>query len=209
MHSLYGLLLSRKLVTIILTRSIASVVLINFAFIADQQSFTPSNFFIDPASSPLNDTDISSSGFGSVCTKSKGLYQCTDNADDLFNCNASNNSFYGWDASEVEHYILIVTNFTSHFHTINVSMTFLISTSSNISAPILLQYLLILNGTIVSSLIQDYLPTNLPEGTYQHDYKLWNNTVFDGVVIAVTPNVAFQWIGIGNIVFCSESTRGV
>ena len=88
-------------------------------------------------------------------------------------------------------------------------MTFLISTSSNISAPILLQYLLILNGTIVSSLIQDYLPTNLPEGTYQHDYKLWNNTVFDGVVIAVTPNVAFQWIGIGNIVFCSESTRGV
>ena len=88
-------------------------------------------------------------------------------------------------------------------------MTFLISTPSNVSAPTLLQYLLILNGTIVSSLMQDYLPTNLPEGTYQHDFKLSNNTVFNGIAIVVTPNDSFQWIAIGNVAFCDQSTRGL
>lgn len=89
-----------------------------------------------------------------------------------------------------------------------MSITFLVSTSSNVAAPAILHCLLTLNGISVSSSIQGYLPANLPEGTYQHDLKLSSDIKFNGVVVAITPNTSFQWVAISNIVFCGESTRG-
>ena len=140
--------------------------------------------------------------------KSAGLYQCTNNSNNLFDCNASNNQFYGWDISQLGNPISVVANFTSRFQAINMSVTFLVSTSSDVAAPALLHCLLTLNGISVSSSIQGYLPANLPEGTYQHDLKLSSDIMFNGVVIAVTPNASFQWTAISNIAFCGESTTG-
>ena len=52
---------------------------------------------MDPPS-PFNGTDGSHSSFGSTCEEQYFLYVCTNNTDNpLFDCSASNNSYYGWD----------------------------------------------------------------------------------------------------------------
>ena len=185
---------------------------LNLLFIADQQSFVPSLVQLDPPS-PFNGTDGSPSSIGSTCVLSGGLYECTNNTDNpLFDCSASNNSYYGWNGSQSRNSSSIITVFSSHFQSMNILVTFLISTSSNVSAPSLLQYGPFQNqGGFTSSTIQDNPPPNLPEGPYQHNITVLRSpgVTFDGMIITITPNTTFQWVAINRIIFCAAATEGL
>ena len=139
------------------------------------------------------------------------LYQCTDNSDNpLFDCSGNSNSYYGWDSNQLQKSVSVVTYFASHFQSMNVSITFLISTSSKISVPTALHHSVTLNEMLVpSSSIWDYLPANLPEGTYQYNFALSPGVMFDGVVITITSNTTFQWVAISKIVFCGAANEGL
>ena len=179
----------------------------NYSFTAGQQSVIPSNTVFNPPS-PFNGTDGSPSSFGNGagCTDMGLQYSCNGNADNLlFDCSASNNSYYGWDRV-----LTASLTFGRFFHSMNILVTFLISISSNVSAPASLQYAAFgQNGMIpVDPVIP--LPINLPEGPYQHNYTLSSDVMFNVVVITVTPNTTFQWVAINRIIFCpaAATTEG-
>ena len=179
-------------------------------FIAGQQSFIPSLVYIT-SPSPFNGIDGSPNSIGSTCVLSRGLYECTNNTDNpLFDCSASNNSYYGWDN---RYSISVTVDFLNHFQSMNILVTFLISTSSNVSAPSLLQYApFVAQGeyaTPVGPTSRDSPPTDLPEGPYQHNFTLSRNTTFHGVLIIITPNTTFQWVAINGIIFCAAATKGL
>ena len=164
---------------------------------------------MDPPS-PFNGTDVSPSSFGSTCVLSSGLYVCTNNTDNpLFDCSASNNSYYGWNINLVS----VIINFSSHFQSMNILVTFLISTSSNVSAPSLLQYApFVAQGdspVFVAPTSRDNPPNDLPEGPYQHNFRLSLDVMFTGVIITITPNTTFQWVAINRIIFCAAATEGL
>ena len=176
----------------------------NYYFTAGQQSIIPSvATFNSP--SPFNGTDGS---FGSGCVELAmgSLYICNDNTDNpLFDCSASNNSYYGWDRV-----LTASVEFGRLFHSMNILVTFLISTSSNISAPVSLQYAAFGQNRMIATDPIIPLPINLPEGPYQHNYTLSSDVMFNGVVITVTPNTTFQWVAINRIIFCptAATTEG-
>lgn len=177
--------------------------IISIYFIADQQPFIPSHFSIHPPSS-FNGTDTSApSSFGSTCVEQDSLYQCTDNTDNpLFDCSVDYNSYYGW---STQNPFSMVTNFTSHFQSMDVLITFLISTSDNVSVPTSLQYFLNAPGFP----LQDNVPTSLPEGSYQYSFTLYANVMFSDVAITITPNTTFQWVVIDQIIFCAAANEGL
>ena len=95
----------------------------------------------------------------------------------------------------------------------NILMTFLISTSSNVSAPSSIWYAPFVDQgeifTFVESTSIYSPPTNLPEGPYQHNCTLSRNTTFNGVLISIIPNPTFQWVAINRIIFCAAATEGL
>ena len=134
------------------------------------------------------------------------LYQCNDNTDNpLFDCNVNHNSYYGWNTQQS---FSMVTNFTSHFQSMDVLVTFLISTSNNVSIPTSLQYF-VYNLNAPGLPLQDYLPTNLPEGSYQYKFTLSVDVMFSDVVIIIIPNNTFQWVAIDRIIFCAAANEGL
>ena len=179
------------------------VVANNYSFTAGQQSIIPSVAIFD-SPSPFNGTDGS---FGSGCVLAMGsLYNCNDNTDNpLFDCSASDNSYYGWDRM-----LSASVEFERFFHSMNILVTFLISTSSNVSAPASLQYAAVDQNRMITADPIIPLPINLPEGPYQHNYTLSSDVMFDGVIITVTPNTTFQWVAINRIIFCpvAATTEG-
>ena len=166
-----------------------------YSFIAGQQSFIPSMAIFNSPSS-FNGTDSSPSSFGSTCVEQGSLYHCNDNTDNpLFDCNASNNSYYEWDSV-----LSVLITFGKFFHSMNILVTFLISTSSNVSAPASLQYAAFDQNGTTDPIIP--LLTNLPEGPYQHNYTLSPDEMFNGVLITITPSNTSQWVAINRIIFC-------
>ena len=132
-------------------------------------------------------------------------------ANPLFDCSAITNSYYGWNIHQLQNHVSIIANFTSHFHSMNVVITFLVSTSSNVSVPTSLQYFAFnLNGSFLQS-DQNNMPTNLPEGPYHYDFTLSSDDheMFNGVVIDIFPNATFQWVAIGRIIFCTAANEGL
>ena len=92
----------------------------------------------------------------------------------------------------------------------NILVTFLISTSSNVSAPSSIWYTpLVTQNEFVGLISRDSPPTNLPEGPYQHNFTLSRNMTFNGVIIVITPNTTFQWVAINRIIFCAAATEGL
>ena len=186
------------------------------SFIAGQQSFIPSLVRLDSPSS-FNGTDGSASSFGSTCEEiSRQYVVCADNTDNpLFDCSASNNSYYGWNGSQLQASISIITNFSNHFQSMNILVTFLISTSSNVLAPSSIEYAPFRSRQNVyidyleSKTSRDSPPTNLPEGPYQHNFTLSRNTTFNGVDITITPNTTFRWVAINRMIFCAAVTEGL
>ena len=137
------------------------------------------------------------------------LYRCTNNTDNpLFDCSASNNSYYGWDGSQPKP-ISVSVEFSNHFQSMNILVTFLISASGDVSAPSSIQYALFQNQTAVSLTSTDYPSTNLPEGPYQHSLTVSSDNMFNGMVITITPNTTFQWVAINRIIFCAAATEGL
>ena len=182
-----------------------------YYFNVGQQTFIPSFFIID-SPSPFIGTNGSPSRFGSTCVEESSLYQCTNNSyNPLFDCSVNNNLYYGWNinASQLHNPISMIVHFARHFQSLNVSMEFLISTTIGISVPTVLQYSTILNKTFVSSSVLDYLPVNLPEGAYQHNFMLSPGEMFDGAVITIIPNTTFQWVAISKIYFCNAANEGL
>ena len=180
----------------------------NYSFSAGQESVIPSLLLIIPPS-PFNGTDGNPSSFGSGCTGSNLLLlSCHSNGttdNPLFDCSASNNSYYGWDRDAS-----MSLSFESHYQSMNILVTFLVSTSSNVSAPMSLQY-----ATFDNSQNYDlpadpviHLPTNLPEGPYQHSYSLSSSVMFNEIVITITRNTTFQWVAINRIILCPVTTEG-
>ena len=174
-------------------------------FFAGQQPVIPSVINFTPPS-PFNGTDGSPSSFGSGCTGSSSLQpECNGNTDNpLFDCNANNNSYYGWDSDLIS----IVIVFASHYQSMNILVTFLISTSSNVSAPMSLQFGAFVNGQQLPVGSMILLPTNLPEGPYQPSYTLSTGVMFNGIVISITRNTTFQWVAMNRIILCPVTTEG-
>ena len=183
------------------------------------QSVVPSHSFFTPGPSPFNGTDGSPSSFKSSCVEvlkdTSSSYQCTNNSDNpLFDCSADSKSFYGWERKQLSNsYFSIAANFTSHIQFLNVLVTFLMSTSNTVSAPISIQYSLTLDMRFSVSLPlnQVNLPTNLHDDEpYQHNFTLSSGGyTFNGVVITITPNSSFQWVAINRIIFCTPVTEGL
>ena len=93
----------------------------NYSFTAGQQSVIPSMTTFNPPS-PFNGTDGSPSSFGTagVCLEQGEVYNCNGNADNpLFDCSASNNSYYGW-----ERVLTASLIFGRFFHSMNILVTF-------------------------------------------------------------------------------------
>ena len=186
------------------------------SFIAGQQSFIPSLVNFNPPS-PFNGTDGRPNSFGSTCVSiSSGLYECNNADNPLFDCSASNNSYYGWDRSQSQESVGLIANFSNHFQSMNILVTFLISTSSNVSAPSLLQYSPFQSQSqnlrfIVPRTSEDSPPTNVPEGPYQHNFIISSlcDMMFNGVVISITPSNTSQWVAINRIIFCAAATEGL
>ena len=178
-----------------------------------QQSFIPSHLQIDPPS-PFNGTDGSFSSFGSTCGDHSSIYACTNNTDNpLFDCSASNNSYYGWDN---RNRFGLAVYFSSHFQSMNILVTFLISTSSNVSAPSLIQCEALGERYYdqAGSYSVDYPPANLPEGPYQHSCTLSFQSdlpfrMDSTILIIITPNTTFRWVAINRIIFCAPATEGL
>ena len=89
-----------------------------------------------------------------------------------------------------------------------ILVTFLISTSSNVSAPMSLQYGALDDGQGSSADQIIYLPTNLPEGPYQHSYTLSRGVMFNDIIITITRNATIQWMAINRIILCPVTTEG-
>ena len=187
------------------------------SFIAGQQSFIPSVVNLSPPN-PFNGTDGSPSSFGSTCVLINGVYHCNNTDNPLFDCSASNNSYYGWDHSQSQEPAVVglITNFSNYFQSMNILVTFLISTSSNVSAPSLIQYTPFQsrseNGNLrflVPRTSEDSPPANLPEGPYQHNFIVSRDMMFNGVVINLTPSNTSQWVAINRIIFCAAATEGL
>ena len=142
-----------------------------------------------------------------------GLWHCTNNTDNpLFDCSASNNSYYGWDVNQSQNPFSIIAVFSNYFQSMNILVTFLISTSSNVSTPSSVQYGPFQNrGGFTSSTTKDHPPPNLPEGPYQHKITISRSpgVIFDGMIIYVTLNATFQWVAINRIIFCAAATEGL
>ena len=90
----------------------------------------------------------------------------------------------------------------------NILVTFLISTSSNVSAPMSLQYTAFDNGPGSPADPIIHLPTNLPEGPCQHNYTLSRDEMFNEIVIIITRNTTFQWLAINRIILCPVTIEG-
>ena len=144
-----------------------------------------------------------------------GLYVCNNTDNPLFDCSASNISYYGWDGSQLQTdpiSVRLSVNFSSHFQSMNILVTFLISTSSNVSTPSSLQYGPFQNrGGYTSSTTKDHPPPNLPEGPYQHKITISRSPgiIFDGMIISIIPNATFQRVAINRIIFCAAATEGL
>ena len=104
--------------------------------------------------------------------------------------------------------ISIALIFSSHYQSINMLVTFLISTSSNVSAPMSLQYGAFDDGQMLPADQIIHLPTNLPEGPYQHSYTLSPAVMFNEIVITISRNTTFQWVAINRIILCPVTTDG-
>lgn len=88
----------------------------------------------------------------------------------------------------------------------------LMSTPSNVSVPAALQYSLTVDERLIVSLASNQvnLPTDLPEGPCLHNFTLSSGGyMFNGVIITVTSNAAFQWVAIGRIIFCATVIEGL
>ena len=90
----------------------------------------------------------------------------------------------------------------------NILVTFLISTSSNVSAPSIIRYSAVQNQ-ITFSPFKDYPLTNLPEGPYQHNLMVSSDMMFNRVGIIITPNTTSHWVAINRIIFCAAATEGL
>ena len=181
-------------------------------FNVGEQTFIPSSFIFDSPSSLFIGNDGSPSSFGSTCVNERSLYQCTNNSHNpMFDCRANNSIYYGWNfnANQLQNPISMIASFARHFQSMNVSIKFLVSTSIGLSVPTVLQYSVILNETFVSPSVWDYLPVNLSEGAYQHNFVLSPGEMFDGVVINIIPNTTFQWVAINKIIFCNAANEGL
>ena len=126
----------------------------------------------------------------------------TDNP--LFGCSASNNSYYGWDWDA----FAMALSFESHYQSMNILVTFLVSTLSNVSAPMSLQYEALNNSQNLSADPVIHLPTNLSDGPYQHSYTLSPGVMFDEIIILIIRNPGFQWVVINRIILCPVTTEG-
>ena len=163
-------------------------------FFIGYQSFIPSYATFDAPSS-FNGSDYSPSSFGNSCEEQDSLYHCTDNTENpLFDCSTSN--YYRWNSG-----VSLSMNFTSHFNSLNVLMTFLVT---NASVPTSLQYFPF--GLSLS--VQDNLPTSLPKEPYHYNFTLSPGILFNGVVIKIILNNTWQWIAIGKIILCAATTEG-
>ena len=80
----------------------------------------------------------------------------------------------------------------------NILVTFLISTSSNISTPVSVRYIPIFNQTFLQGPVIS-VPDNLPEGSYQHNYTLTSDVMFDGVLIIILPSSGWLLIGSSSV----------
>ena len=178
-----------------------------------KQAVIPSKIIID-APSPFNDTDGSPSSFGNTCVEQlTDSYICMGNNDNpLFDCNSNNNKFYGWNSSSIS---TITIDFTSVFESMNVLITFLISSSSNTSVPLSVWYITSndnngsSNDDITSSVVQYSLPTNLPEGSYQHNFTLSPDMIFNKILIIILFNPTFEWVAISRMIFCAATIKGM
>ena len=130
----------------------------------------------------------------------------------LFDCSASNNSYYGWAIDQSvsnELFSVSVTFNTDHpFQSIKVSVIFLVSTASSVSVPTEIVYAGFLSSQFVSQ-VSDYPPANLPEGPYQYNYTLSPGGELNQVIIDIYPNTTFQWVAINRIIFCPATTEGL
>ena len=179
---------------------------ISILFIAGQQSLIPSWFNTYPPS-VFNDTDGTPSSFGSTCVDTSSFYQCDNNTNNpLFDCSASNNSYYGW--TDQQFSVSVTFAQSDHFQSIKVSVVFLVSTASNVSVPTEILYSGYLSGRLVSQ-VSDYPPANLPERPYQYNYTLSPGGEFNQVVITIYPNTTFQWVAINRIIFCPATIEGL
>ena len=172
-------------------------------FIAGQQSVIPSIINLN-SPSPFNGTNGSPSSFGSGCTERGSLLQCNGNTDNpLFNCSASNNSYYGWDSG-----VHVSLTFSNHYQSVNILVTFLISTSSNVSVPMSLQYAAFDDGQDLPAEPVIHLPNNLSDGSYQHNYTLSPDMMFNNLVITIPSNTTLPWVAINRIILCPVTTEG-
>ena len=103
--------------------------------------------------------------------------------------------------------VTISLAFSSHYQSMNILVTFLIFTSSNVSAPMSLEYAATSEPQVPAD-PEIHLPTNLPDGPYKHNYTLSSDMMFNGTVITVNRNTAFQWVAINRIILCPVTTEG-
>ena len=180
-------------------------------FISGQQAVIPSDITIT-APRPYMNTDGSPSSFGSACTElTSDIYVCTNNTDNpLFDCNTNNNSYYGWNDTFG---VIMTASFASLFQSMNVRIIFLMSTSNNASVPASLSYITSRDGMNNNGSFNiDDLPTDLPEGPYQHNFTLLpgDGMMFNQIFISiVTANNPFELVAIGRIIFCAATIEGI
>ena len=92
-------------------------------------------------------------------------------------------------------------------------VTFLISTSSNVSAPMSLQYAAFDDspGLPADPVIHPTtnLPDRVPDGSYRHNYTLTMSpgVMFDHLVITITRNNTFRWVAINRIILCPVTSN--
>ena len=91
----------------------------------------------------------------------------------------------------------------------NILVTFLISATSNVSAPSVLEYTPFQSQGSLLSTSSDKPPIDIPEGTYQQNHTVSSHVMFNGVNINITPNTTFQWVAINRIIFCAAATEGL
>ena len=96
----------------------------------------------------------------------------------------------------------------------NILVIFLISASSNVSVPTLLQYTAFQNhGGFIELLppSQDSPPIDhdLSEGPYQYNFTLSPDVMFNGMIMSITSNTTSQWVAINRIIFCAAATEGL
>ena len=191
----YNICLYRRYVRVVYSNDVVAV---------GQQSVIPSEILVT-FPDPFNGTDGNASSFlSNSCNRNGELLLCNDNTNNpLFDCSASNNSYYGWDSD-----VRASLTFPNHYQSMNILVTFLISTSSNVSVPISVQYAAFDDGQNLPADPEISLPANLPDGSYQDNYTLSPGMMFDQLVITITPNTTFRWVAINRIILCPVATEG-